>query len=812
MRPRIAKAQPPSDSSPLTMWFTKPAAQWVDALPIGNGSLGAMVFGGGQDGDPGKEFLQLNDDTLWSGWPKDGNNLDAPNHLAEIRRAVLEQKDYHRADELCRKMQGAFAQAYQPLGNLRLAFKHSGAVTGYRRELDLDTACATTTYSVGETRFTRTVFASNPDQVIVVRVAASKPGALSCSIALDAELQEGVRAAAPDTLLLTGKASADVVGAGHPHSDHPVVHSDKPGEGMFFGLAAQALHEGGSVRAEGGALVVENATAVTLLLTSATGFRGFSAMPDTPVDAVGAEALRKLAGPRSNSYAALRERQRMDHQRLFWRVSLELGPAKMDVPTDQRLAEFARVQDASLAALYFQFGRYLLISSSRRGGQPANLQGIWNEKVQAPWSSNWTSNINIEMNYWPAETCNLSECAEPLFDFIADLSQTGARAARETYALPGWCAHHNIDLWRSANPVGEGVGKPTWANWNMAGPWLCAHLAEHVRFTGDEKFLREKAWPLLRGCAEFCVAYLIEDGHGRLTTCPSESTENDFLAPDGKPAMTSAGCTMDMTLIRELFTNCIEFARELRLDDPLVTKMEAALPRLVPFQIGSKGQIQEWSVDFKESTPGQRHMSHLYGLYPGNQITPRETPELARAARRSLELRLENGGAYTGWSRSWAICFWARLLDGNKAWESIAMLLEHSTDMALLDTHPMGKGFVFQIDGNFGATAAIAELLLQSHGGTIDLLPALPEAWPAGKVSGLCARGGLEVGLVWSGGKATAATLECRRSGAFLLRAPAGQKVAAIRRGKVDVPFTPQPDGVVSAQLMAGQRYALSFM
>src|ERR1700744_488156 len=557
------KIDPPSD---LVLWYDKPAAQWVDALPIGNGRLGAMVYGGEVDGSAGKKLLKFNEDTLWSGKPKDGNNPDAKNHLADVRRAVLEQQDYHLADQICHKMQGLFAEAYQPLGNLRVHFTHSGPITNYRRELDLDTACSRIHYQVGDVQFVRESFATAPDQVIVLHVSANKPGQLNCTISLDGPLQKSTQVIGNNRLLLTGKAAAHVAGAGHPGSEKPVVLSDEPGEGMYFAAILQAQVQGGTIAASADKLVVTNASAFTILLSAATGFRGFQSKPDTPVNEITAKATALLNTATAKPFAELHKRHVDDYQRLFHRVSLELGQQNVSEPTDQRLKNFAASPDPSLLALYFQYGRYLLISSSRPGTQPANLQGIWSYQVTPPWSSNWTSNINVQMNYWPAETCNLSECAEPIFSWLEDLSKNGARTAQENYGLPGWVSHHNIDLWRASNPVGQGFGQPTWGNWGMSGPWLCAHLYEHYRFTNNREFLRTRAYPLMKGSAEFCLAWLIEDGKGHLTTCPSFSTENNFMAPDGKPAMTSAGCTMDMALIHELFSNCIAASKELGID------------------------------------------------------------------------------------------------------------------------------------------------------------------------------------------------------------------------------------------------------
>jgi alpha-L-fucosidase 2 len=601
------------------------------------------------------------------------------------------------------------------------------------------------------------------------------------------------------------------------------------GHGMCYSIAFSPLCVDGEVKVEQRegrpVLCIEKASRCLLLLSIATGFRGYDQMPDVASEVVTqrawepikqllkSESVHEPALPAKRFQSlcdGLRERHIAAHRRLFDRVQLRIGPEQKMAITDERLKDFAKSPDPDLLALYFHYGRYLLISSSRPGSQAANLQGIWNYEVQPPWSSNYTTNINVQMNYWPAESCNLSECTEPLLSLVEELSHTGVRAARETYGLPGWVSHHNVDIWRHAAPVGGGHGDPTWANWNMSAAWLCSHLWNHYLFTRNQEFLRSRAWPVMRGAAEFLLAWMIEDGKGKLTTCPSWSTENDFQAPNGKPAYTSAGCTMDIALIRELFSNCISTVEVLHLDSPeeaaFRKRLSAALERLPDYKIGRWGQLQEWSIDFEESTPGQRHMSHLYPLYPGAAITPQGTPELARACRASLERRLAHGGAYTGWSRAWAIGLWARLGDGERAWESLKKLMEHSTNLNLFDTCPGEKSSVFQIDGNFGATASIAEMLLQSHAGVVDLLPALPKDWPEGEVRGLVARGGVEVDLTWKNGRVDRAALRPRFTGEVRLRVPQGQRIVAVGT----LPLRKQADESVLFHAEAGRSYTVS--
>jgi alpha-L-fucosidase 2 len=773
-------------SNDLKLWYRQPASVWTDALPVGNGRLGAMVFGGVE-----MERLALNEDTLWSGSPRPWNNRDAKKVLPEVRRLVMEEK-YHEADALSKKMQGPYNQSYQPLGNLILKFDGLEGAADYRRELDLDSAIASVTYRAGGAVFTREAFCSAKDQVIVVRAACDQPGKIGFRATLDSPVRSR-SSVTGDDLRMTAKSPGHV-DPNYFRTANPIVYDDEEGHGMRFECRVRVVREGGKP-VDGG---VEGADAVTLFIAAATGYRGYDQMPDGPVD-----CRPVLDAVVKKTYAQVRADHITDHQGLFRRVTIDLGRGRPELPTDERLKAFqANPDDPGLLALYFQYGRYLLIASSRPGSQPANLQGIWNDQVRPPWSSNWTANINVQMNYWPAETCNLSECHEPLFDLIEGLSATGAETAKANYGASGWVSHHNVDLWRQSAPVGNyGAGSPTWANWPMSGPWFCAHVWEHYLFTEDRKFL-ERAYPVMKGAAEFCLDWLIEDGHGKLTTCPSFSTENDFFAPDGKRAETSAGCTMDVALIRELFANCMEASKILGVDAVFRGELAQKRERLPAYQIGRHGQLQEWSKDFDESTPGQRHMSHMYPLFPGSEFTPRRSAELWRASRVSLERRLAAGGAYTGWSRAWAINFWARLCDGEKAHESLCRLLDHSTGPNLFDTHPAGNSWIFQIDGNFGGTAAVAEMLLQSHEGEINILPTLPKAWPSGEVKGLRARGGVTVDIAWKNGRATEVGLVSDKTREHRLRVPKGQKVA---NGRADAE-------VVKFQLIAGKRRSIQFV
>lgn len=832
--PLLAATELEPDANDL-LHFEQPAAQWADALPVGNGRIGGMVYG-----YPRVERIALNEDTLWSGfprnkgnftdtdtpgsadregnsnWPFNWNNPSAQSHLAAVRKMVLEQQDYHAAGREMHKMQGPFNQSYEPFGDLEIEMMHGEDVTGYRRSLDLDSATADVSYEIEGGNYLRRVFVSEASQVLVVKLSCEDSTAkgISAKLRLKSALKAKTEAVDDHTIHLTGKAPSESV-PNYLNSKDPIRYSEVAGEGMHFAGVLHASCVGGTIKRQAdGSLVVEGAKSVVVLLGMATGFKGYASKPDTSASEVLAKAVAVVARARTLDYASIYKKHLGDHRALYRRVVLKLNPEMPISPlaTDKRVSGFEANPDPTLLALYFNLGRYMLITSSRPGTQAANLQGVWCGDLRPPWSSNYTANINVQMNYWHAETCNLTECALPLFDLIEDVSKNGADTARINYGIEkGWVSHHNIDLWRQSAPVGMGMSfaDPTWANYAMSGPWLCSHIWEHYLFTGNKEFLRTY-YPILKGSAEFCRSWLIPDGKGKLTTCPSVSTENSFLAPDGKSAQVSAGCTMDIALMREIFSTVIEASKTLGLDQDLAAKLEATKLQLPEYQIGRWGQLQEWSVDFEEDQPDQRHMSHLYPIYPGAEITPRKNPRLALAARKSLQRRLDHGGAYTGWSRAWAIGLWARLEDGEKAWESLKLLMQHSTGANLFDTHPQAGGAIFQIDGNFGATAAMAELLLQSHDGEISLLPALPSAWKSGSVRGLRARGGVEVVLEWKQGRLAYADLFAVRSGTHNVRVPKGVRIVRVVAGGAEVPLSAGAESSVkSLTVQAGKRYKL---
>lgn len=765
-----ASLQLSAQQLPMKLWYDRPATRFEESLPIGNGKLGAVVYG-----SPDTNILHLNDITLWSGKPVD-LTADSQAHrwIPEIRKALFAE-DYRRADSLQHFVQGSNSQYYQPLGTLRIHDLNSGSVSDYYRELSLDSALCQDRYQRNGIVFTREYFASHPDRVIAIRLKASQAKALNCNIVLTSLLNHGIKVS-DRQITMTGNAEGD------------------PNETIHFCSILRVRNAGGQVVQTDSSLLIRDATEATLYIVNATSFNGYDKHPVKRGAAYIENAMDDAWHLVNYNFTTLYSRHLKDYQGIFDRVKFKLGGALYNAgePTDTMLMNYGqgRPYDKYLETLYFQYGRYLLISSSRTPGVPANLQGLWNEKKRAPWRGNYTININLEENYWPCDVANMPEMFVPLSTFAQNLAATGAHNARNYYGIGrGWSCGHNSDIWAMTNPVGEKNESPTWSNWNMGGAWLMQNVYDHYLYTQDKEYLRHTAYPLMKGASDFMLDWLVEDPNrpGELITAPSTSPEAYYVTPQGYKGATLYGGTADLAILRELFANTLEAAAELGKDKAYRDTLARVLAKLRPYHVGRQGDLNEWYHDWDDEDLHHRHQSHLIGVYPGHQIRPETTPDLARAAAKSLE---QKGERTTGWSTGWRINLWARLKDSTRAYDIYRKLLRYvdpartrsqqgGTYPNLFDAHPP-----FQIDGNFGGTAGVCEMLMQSREGTIELLPALPRQWASGEMRGLKARGGHEVCMHWQDGRLIQAEIMAAKTTKVKLVYNGKTEEVKLRKGK----------------------------
>ncbi|MGM9478305.1 glycoside hydrolase family 95 protein [Pedobacter sp. GSP4] len=736
-------------SNQLKLWYTEPAAKSEEALPIGNGMLGAMVYGGIET-----EKISLNEASLWSGGPIDASkiNPDAKKYLPLVRKTLFGE-NYKKADSLMRFMQGPYSESYAPLGNLYFNFAHKGNAVNYKRELDIQNAITRVSYTINGTNYTRQTFASYPDHVIVIKFTAEGKDKLNFTCNFNSLLRAN-SSANFNSLQLKGWAPV------HAEPNYrkvaPAIIYDLK-NGMRFCAVLKVLSTDGQKSTTDTTLRINNANNVVLVLAMATSYNGYDKNPGTAGKDEKALTQSYLKKTSAKTFAALQALHVKDYRKYFDRVSINLGkPNDENETTGNRLIHFKKgKEDSGLFALFYQYSRYLLISSSRPGGLATNLQGLWNEQLRPGWSSNYTVNINTQMNYWGVEAANLTELHKPLFDLIGKVAKSGQATAKNYYNTGGWACHHNTDIWAMSNPVGAGEGNPCWANWPMGGVWLSTHLWEHYTFTQDKLFLKEQGYPLIKGAVRFCLGFLIQDKNGYLITAPSTSPENTFLTAENYPGETSYGGTADLAMIRELFVGYLNSARVLNIDLAMQKEVKEALSKLYPYHIGKKGNLQEWYHDWNDKDPRHNHLSHLFGLYPGYNITSSKDTLLANAIRNTLHNRTNIAA---GWGSSWRANAWARLQDGQQAYDALKNVIA-------LRSYPNLLGHGYQLDANFGSGAAISEMLVQSHQGYIELLPALPVAWPDGQITGIVARGGFVIDMEWKKGKLVNAKVFSRFGG-----------------------------------------------